>query len=151
MKNMKKEFSAGIIVYYEDTTAMDTIERQYLLLHYRKGYWDLPKGKLEESETNLDAAIRELHEETGLRALLCTGFEQPLSYIFKDMHGELVHKTVVYFVGRASTKEVVLSSEHFHYKWLPYKEALKQLTYGNAQQVLTMAERYVRSSLCKPL
>lgn len=148
---MKKEFSAGVIVYYENTNTTGTSERQYLLLHYRKGYWDLPKGKLEGSETNLEAAIRELHEETGLTAELCTGFEQPLSYIFKDSQGGLVYKTVVYFVGKVSTKEVLLSSEHLYYKWLSYKDALKQLTYTNAQQVLAMAEKYIRSSLCKPL
>ena len=33
-----------------------------------RGYWDLAKGKLEKGETNLQAAVRELKEETGLKA-----------------------------------------------------------------------------------
>lgn len=139
---MKNEYSAGIITYYNELVN-DKIQRKYLLLHSRRGSWDLPKGKLEASETNKEAAIRELHEETGLTVEVHPGFEQKLSYIFKDHTGELVHKTVMYFVGKASTKEVTLSPEHFYYKWLPLREAVKQLTYNNAQQIVTMANKFV--------
>ena len=37
-----------------------------ILLIYRRGFWDLPKGKIEKGETLSDAAIREVEEETGL-------------------------------------------------------------------------------------
>ena len=139
---MKREFSAGVVVYYDDIYN-DQPVRLYLLLNYRRGYWDLPKGKLEKDETNLQAAVRELKEETGLEAVIHHGFEQTLSYMFKDPTGVLVHKTVTFFVGRASTKEVVLSHEHLSYKWLPYKEALEFLTYTNAQQIVAMADHFV--------
>ncbi len=141
---MKREFSAGVIVYYNDIVN-DQPVRMYLLLNYRRGYWDLPKGKLEKGETNLQAAIRELKEETGLEAHILEGFEQSLSYMFKDSDGELVQKTVVFFVGRASTRQVTLSYEHLSYKWLPYKEAVQELTYPNAQQILSMAEHFVET------
>ncbi|PSR09613.1 MAG: NUDIX hydrolase [Bacteroidetes bacterium] len=41
---------------------------QWLLIH-RKGYWDLPKGKLDPGETPALAAVREVQEETGLHEL----------------------------------------------------------------------------------
>jgi bis(5'-nucleosidyl)-tetraphosphatase len=141
---MKKELSAGVIVYYEDQIN-DRVVRLYLLLYYRHGYWDLPKGKLEEAETNLQAAVRELKEETGLEAELLPGFEQSLSYMFKDPTGELVHKTVTYFVGKARTKEVALSFEHISYKWLSVREALQELTYTNSQQMLAMVDHFVEN------
>lgn len=141
---MKKEFSAGVIVYYEDLIN-DRVVRLYLLLYYRHGYWDLPKGKLEEGETNLQAAVRELREETGLEADILPGFEQSLSYMFKDPTGELVHKTVTFFVGTVHTKEVALSHEHISYKWLSVRDALQELTYPNAQQVLAMADHFVET------
>lgn len=38
-----------------------------ILLIYRRGFWDLPKGKIERGETMKNAAIREVEEETGLK------------------------------------------------------------------------------------
>ena len=40
-----------------------------LLFIFRKGKWDLPKGKVDKNENNKDAAIREVIEETGIKKL----------------------------------------------------------------------------------
>ncbi len=42
-------------------------EEGKILLQYRRGKWDLPKGKLDEGETIEECAIREVEEETGLQ------------------------------------------------------------------------------------
>ena len=144
MDEIRKELSAGVIVYYDEFMNDRTV-RLYLLLNYRHGYWNFAKGKLEGNETNLEAAIRELHEETGLTAEIFPDFEQPISYMFKDPQGSLVHKTVTYFVGKALIKEVVISSEHLSYQWLPLRAALQELTYVNAQQILSMADHFLDS------
>lgn len=39
-----------------------------LLVIFRRGFWDLPKGKLERGETKKEAAVREVLEETGLKS-----------------------------------------------------------------------------------
>lgn len=41
-------------------------ERGYLLMIYRRGYWDLPKGKRDAGESIETCAVREVEEETGL-------------------------------------------------------------------------------------
>lgn len=41
-------------------------EKGELLMIYRRGKWDLPKGKLDEGETIEVCALREVMEETGL-------------------------------------------------------------------------------------
>ncbi len=140
---MKHEFSAGVIVYYEEMVN-DQPVREYLLLNYRRGYWDLPKGKLEGNETNLEAAVRELKEETNLVVDILPGFEQSLSYIYKA-EGELIQKEVTFFVGRSMTKDVTISYEHLSYKWLPLRDAINELTYPNAQQILALADHFVMS------
>lgn len=41
-------------------------EKNQILFIYRRGHWDLPKGKIESKETRRDAARREVEEETGI-------------------------------------------------------------------------------------
>jgi len=139
---MKQVFSAGIIVFYKSDA---TIE--YLLLHYEpSGHWDFPKGKIEPGETKQEAALRELKEETGLQADIIPGFEQTITYHFKDYESsELAHKTVYFFVGQALHQNVTLSYEHKGHTWLPYQKALQQLTYKNAQELLKKSHAFIEA------
>jgi len=141
---MKHEVSAGVIVYrYGEATPDRPGEKQgellYLVLHYISGHWDFAKGKLEAGETKHQAALRELQEETGLTAKLDDSFEQSLSYYFRNKQGELVDKEVTFFLGKTDAIDVTLSREHVYYQWLPFQDAVKQLTYENARQVLRRA------------
>jgi 8-oxo-dGTP pyrophosphatase MutT (NUDIX family) len=42
-------------------------EKDEILMIFRRGMWDLPKGKLDRGETLEDCAVREVEEETGLK------------------------------------------------------------------------------------
>jgi len=44
-------------------------EFNQILFIFRKGYWDLPKGKMEKRESRRDAARREVMEETGINQI----------------------------------------------------------------------------------
>jgi 8-oxo-dGTP pyrophosphatase MutT (NUDIX family) len=68
---------------------------EYLLI-YRRGKWDLPKGKLDKGENYQQAALREVEEETGLKGLT---IERPLmstyhTYAYK---GKLALKKTNWF------------------------------------------------------
>lgn len=49
-----------------------------MLLILRNGRWDLPKGKVEPGETLLQAALREVEEETGIAPLPTTRYPLPI-------------------------------------------------------------------------
>ena len=74
-------------------------EKKELLFILRRGFWDLPKGKLEAGENLEDCAIREVEEETGLRnvildKLLITTFhtyDESGKHILKESHWYLMH------------------------------------------------------------
>jgi ADP-ribose pyrophosphatase YjhB (NUDIX family) len=43
------------------------IKNKKMLLMFRRGVWDLPKGKLDDGESSRQGAAREVEEETGVR------------------------------------------------------------------------------------
>lgn len=54
-------------------------EYDEVLLIYRKGFWDLPKGKLEKGELKKECAVREVEEETGVKNV---SIEQKLNLFY---------------------------------------------------------------------
>jgi 8-oxo-dGTP pyrophosphatase MutT (NUDIX family) len=137
---MPKEKSAGAIIYrVEQGTPV------YLLLHYpfsgksTKEYWDLPKGHMEKGETEEDTVRREVQEETGLADInFFDGFREEIHYWFQ-WQGKTISKNVVFFLAETKQDAIVISEEHIGFRWLPYAEALQQLTYENAKGTLTKA------------
>lgn len=139
---MKQIKSAGIITYFiKDNKPL------YLLLHHTAGHWDFPKGTMEPGETKEETAIRELYEETGLKADLDTAFEATSNYFYTHYTHGIIPKTVYYFVGQTDTQEVVLSHEHTDYVWLPYREALEKITHDRSKKILEEADNYIGSKL----
>lgn len=138
---MEKVFSAGLVLF----RIVDG-ERLYLLLHYPHGHWDFVKGKIEEGESKQEAALRELEEETGLEAEIMDGFEEQLSYVFRQEE-ELIEKTVYFLIAQTASEDIELSHEHIDFSWLPYNQAEGQLTFANAKEVLKRAELFIRRSL----
>ena len=135
-----EERSAGAVVYYPEK------EPLYLLLHYPGGHWDFPKGNIEAGETEEQAALREIKEETGLEVRLVPGFREVITY-FYVRGGKRVRKSVTYFLAEAPSVEVSLSWEHRGYKWLRYPDALLRLTFDSTRRVLAKAHRYLTSLL----
>lgn len=144
---MPKEQSAGAVVF-----RMVGRAPHYLLLHYpsskkaKKEYWDFPKGHVEKGETETQAALREIKEETGLQALrIVSGFEERIQYFFRAQQ-KTVFKTVVFFLAQTKEKEVKISFEHKGFQWLPFERALKQLKFTNAKQILKKVHSFLSLS-----
>lgn len=134
--------SAGIVLYREKADV-----REFLLLKYPQGHWDFAKGHLDEGEDVKMAAVRELKEETGYNDVsLESGFLVPMFYEYTE-DNVLHKKRVDYFVGRLNSgPELLLSHEHIGGGWFPYEEALEQLTFDNAKDILIAAESFLGMS-----
>lgn len=69
-------------------------EHDEILLIFRKGFWDLPKGKLDDGETLSACALREVREETGIANILLHEkiittyhtYQEKGKYILKESH-----------------------------------------------------------------
>lgn len=80
-----------------------------LLLIFRRGKWDLPKGKLDEGETIEECAVREVMEETGLTGIT-RGELIGISYhdYFDTYIGRDVTKETHWFAMQASGQQVLV-------------------------------------------
>ena len=108
----------------------------YLLLNYVSSHWDFPKGNKEKDETDIETAIRETKEETGISDLVfINGFKKNVFYNYKR-NNILISKKVIYYLAKTNTSTVVLSNEHTGYKWYTYNDALAKITYQNSRNIL---------------
>lgn len=93
-------------------------------------YWDIPGGRIQESNTIIQTLAREIDEETGIYA-----FEDPrlLTAIISN-HKIPISDTeevglllVIYKVTVANDVGIVLSQEHSEYEWVSKQEAAERL------------------------
>ena len=137
---MFDEYSAGAILFSLNENSHKT---EYLLLHNASGHWEYPKGNFEVGEDGFETARREIYEETGIIDIeFVKDFESKIEYYFKRSD-KLVHKRVIFYMARTNTRKVILSSEHDAYAWKEYNEAISQLTYENAKDLLRNAKSAV--------
>jgi ADP-ribose pyrophosphatase YjhB (NUDIX family) len=125
------EFSAGGLVFDDDG--------RVLLIRARdlrnRPVWTLPKGPLITGETSLDAALREVREETGWRCELVRELEA-VTYWFQR-EGERVRKTVRWYLMRPLEKVGEHDHEVDEVAWVSREEALTRLRYDSDRRLLT--------------
>ena len=118
----------------------------YLLLRAYQ-YWDFPKGKTEPGETPLEAALRELREETGIEQVTFTWGQD-----FIETGPYARGKVARYYLAETATSEVVLGyvpelgrAEHHEFRWMTYDEAYRCTT-PRVRQVLAWSRRQMQSA-----
>ena len=108
-----------------------------VVLVHRPAYddWAFPKGKLQDGETEEEAAIREVEEETGLRCRL--GAEIGTS-AYHDSRGR--PKTVRYWEMAPVGGTLGAANEVDDARWVPLREAPAVLTYARDLELLERLE-----------
>lgn len=116
-----------------------------LLLQYPQGHWDLPKGHVEQGDTDRQATMRrELAEETGITNLVVMdGFEERTEYSFRHK-GRRQSKEVYWYIAETDEMEVQLSHEHRGYLWLDWDQAMDTITHDETRNVVRLAQQFVR-------
>ncbi|HEY0671385.1 MAG TPA: NUDIX domain-containing protein [Longimicrobiales bacterium] len=133
--------SAGIIVFRR--AAGECLFLLILSRLTKRPLWEFPKGGVDEGETVLQAALRELFEETGIgeaEVKFIPAFERTEDYRFTSGRSDrrsLIHKQVTYFLAETSKAEITLSAkESSEFAWLNLADALKRLRYKERRQLL---------------
>lgn len=97
---------------------------QFLLMKH-VDRWDLPKGHVEAGESDLECALRETQEETGIDASRLTvhpEFRFETSYEVPNWRAtrESAWKTVVIFLAVDRHDGEIQPSEHLGHAWFPW-------------------------------
>ena len=132
---MKHEHSAGAVLYTEKNG-----ELQFVLVIEKSGYFGFPKGHLEGDETEEQAALREILEETNINARLITDFKITDEYMKAKRTKKRVTYFAAYFEGQTPRNA---SNEVRAVFCLPYEKAMERLSFESSRNILCEFMEYL--------
>lgn len=159
---MKFEFSAGGIVYKRERTRKESASRKnakiYILVsqHSQHHGWVFPKGLIGDhikGEKKEETAVREVEEETGIKAKIVRSLE-PVGYWYQSRGDpstgsgrEKVKKTVYYFLMEYLSGDIKTHDHEMeNVEWLPVNEVEKRLTYKSDKEAWKEARKFLVSN-----
>ncbi len=125
--------AAGGLVLNEDSEIM---------FIFRRGFWDLPKGKIELSEKKKKAAIREVEEETGLRDMSITCKLGKSNHSYRNKSGKRILKVSHWYLMSTYKQETVPQTEEDIVKaeWMSLQQfySEERPVYSNILEILDL-------------
>jgi 8-oxo-dGTP pyrophosphatase MutT (NUDIX family) len=139
---MRREFSAGGVVVRRMRGRWWAAVVRPRREHHRPQVWALPKGLIDQGERGPETALREVEEETGLRA---RGEHKlgDVRYVY-TWEGERVFKVVSFFLvhavsGRIGDLPPGMDVEVAEARWVPLDDAPALLSYGGEREMAARA------------
>lgn len=97
---------------------------------------------MEDNETEIDTALREIKEETNLDVEIDSNFRHQITYLVKSRN---VMKDTVYFLATPKTNELKPQiGEILNCNWYNYEDTLKNLNYDELKEVFENAYSYIK-------
>jgi 8-oxo-dGTP pyrophosphatase MutT (NUDIX family) len=147
---MEVEKSVATIVFRKEN------DFRFLLLWKKnsgiyKDAWKFPKGNIDKGESEMQTAVRELKEETGLdeKDIQFYDFHDKVSFFYRNEGHELVRKEVSFVMARTLKSDIKISSEHDAFRWAPYLEGFDLLTQKNNKEVLRKAHEFLKKKFAQ--
>ncbi len=107
-------------------------DKVLLVLQRKSKCWSFPKGHVENNETEIETALREVKEETGIDVNIEASKRYELTYKINNS----TNKNVVYFIARPLNANVkIQEKEILDYKWCDINKVVETLTYENTKDL----------------
>ncbi|MDR1952700.1 MAG: NUDIX domain-containing protein [Elusimicrobiota bacterium] len=143
---MLKEFSAGAVIY----KIKDNKVLFCLVFSNRNHLWGFPKGHIENGETEIEAAAREIFEEAGIKDLeFIDGFRIEEIYEadgrLPETIGKKIEKHSIYFLAKTLSGFVCknIDAEIKKTNWFVFDEAFEKLKFVSQKNVLEAAKKKI--------
>ena len=141
LEKLKKAFWKHFAIVLAGGGLVENEKGEYLLI-FRRGKWDLPKGKLDKGETIEQCAVREVREETGLKKVDLKK-KVTVTYHTYNEYGKHILKESHWYKMKASSKETIVPQTtediaEIHWVSKDKLEKYLQNTYPSIADVLKM-------------
>ena len=133
-ESRRKDFSAGGVVLREDEILVIVPARRS---RHSDRVLALPKGHPDGDESELEAATREVREETGVDAEPIERLGE-IRYTYES-RGKPVDKRVVFYLFEYRSGELGHDHEIERVCWMPLEEAARSLTYAGEREMVARA------------
>ena len=131
--------SCGFIVYKAENN-----ENFYLIIKSHNGDVGFPKGHMEPGENELQTAIRELKEETGMDVDTIYDFRYQIEYPLPRVPDAM--KQTVYFLGKCASDDIIIQeTEVASAEFVTYDKAIEKLTFEETKNMLKKAKDIINS------
>jgi 8-oxo-dGTP pyrophosphatase MutT (NUDIX family) len=112
-----------------------------LLMIHRRGFWDLPKGKIEKGEEIEECAVREVEEECGVSDLKIDSKPFHTYHLYRERNGDAVIKDSVWFLMRTKYADALVPQteediEEAIWQQLPVPAPIRLAAYSSINQVI---------------
>ncbi len=129
---------AKAIIHYDGKILLLRESSEYLD-GFETGKWDVPGGRIESEEEIRDGLVREVIEECGLTVV--PGEILGVFDGFPIIRGEKCHVVRVYFLCKAQSNDIVLSTDHDAYDWIDPSAVGDKVLMNDIEEMLQLAQQ----------
>lgn len=134
---MIREKSCGAVVFTKENKQI-----KYLLIQNLEGIYGFPKGHVENGETEMETALREVYEEVNIQIKLIEGFRTEDEHLIPAKEDTVKH--IVYFLGEYENQDVKFQKEELSSASLvDYETAMSLLQFDSSKRILKEANDYL--------
>ena len=141
IQEVVRESTAGGVIFRRNN--QDEVE--FLLYQDARDRWTIPKGHVEPGETAMEAAKREVTEESGLEKISICGWLGKVNFRYRRVDKLVLISQQVYLVKALDPNEKPKKEDWMNgLKWFSFHDALDEVEYEDIGKLIMLAMKRIR-------